>query len=31
MAEGGGAWGGCAAGPAFGVFWRAASGWLCFG
>ena len=28
---GGGAWCGCAAGRAFGVFWRAASGWLCFG
>ena len=29
--RGGGAWCGCAAGRAFGVFWRAVSGWLCFG
>ena len=28
---GGGAWCGFAAGWAFGVFWRATSGWLCFG
>ena len=28
---GGGAWCGCAAGWAFGVFRRGTSGWLCFG
>ena len=28
---GGGAWCGCVAGWAFGVFSRAMSGWLCFG